>query len=76
MTPATIRYFWSLIESTQTHVLLKLDDPSLVQWLLKQVDQGRSLNNEESNMLSDYIYSRLTLIRDLAHERLTPDPLF
>ena len=69
MTPTMLRQLWSLIETTQTNLLLKLDDASLVQWILKQFKQKRSLDTQEADIISDYIYSRISLIRDLAAER-------
>jgi hypothetical protein len=64
-----LRQLWSLIETTQTNLLLRLDDASLVQWLLKQFRQQRSLNHEEIHMLSDYLNNRVSLIRELAEQR-------
>lgn len=69
MTPTMLRQLWSLIEKTQANLLLKLDDASLVQWLLKQFNQERSLNHEEAHILSDYLSNRISLIRDLAQQR-------
>ncbi|KGF72207.1 hypothetical protein DO97_11180 [Neosynechococcus sphagnicola sy1] len=69
MTPSLLRRFWSLIETTQSSILLKLDDASLVQWLLKQLKMQTSLNPDEAHVLSAYIDSRLILIRELAMER-------
>ncbi len=69
MTPTMLRQLWSLIETTQTNLLLKQDDASLVQWILKQFKQKRSLDTQEADIISDYIYSRISLIRDLAAER-------
>jgi hypothetical protein len=69
MTPTMLRQLWSLIEMTQTHLLLRLDDASLVQWLLQQFKQQRSLNHEEIYILNDYLNNRLSLIRDLAQQR-------
>jgi hypothetical protein len=69
MTPLMLRQLWSLIETTQSSVLLTLDDTTLVQWLLRQIKAERSLDYSEADVLADYIQSRLTLIRDLAHER-------
>ena len=69
MTPSMLRQLWSVVEMSQSHILLKLDDASLVQWLLKQLTLQRSLDHHEANILSDYIQSRLSLIRDLAQER-------
>ncbi len=69
MTPTMLRQLWSVIETTQANIILKLDDASLAQWLLKQVKNQRALDRDETNILNDYIYSKLTLIRDLALER-------
>ncbi|WP_250122524.1 hypothetical protein [Chroococcidiopsis sp. CCMEE 29] len=69
MTPTILRQLWSVVETTQSNTLLKLDDASLVQWLLKQTKTQASLDQNEAHVLSDYIQSRLTLIRELAQER-------
>jgi polynucleotide 5'-kinase involved in rRNA processing len=71
MSPLLLRHLWSLIEATQTSTLLNLDDANLVQWLLRQVESQRSLNHQETDLLSHYIHSKLSLIRDLAQERRT-----
>lgn len=68
MSPAMMRQFWSLVEMTRSNIPLSLDDRSLSQWLLRQVRSERSLNNQETDVLADYIQSRLPLIRDLAQE--------
>ncbi|MGQ4646030.1 hypothetical protein [Lyngbya aestuarii] len=69
MNPTMLRQLWSLIEKTQANLLLKLDDASLVQSLLQQFKQERTLNHEEIHILNDYLYNRLSLIRDLAQQR-------
>ena len=69
MTPAILRRLWSVVEATQAHTLLKLDDASLVQWLINQTTNTTFLDCSQTDVLSDYIESRLTLIRDLAQER-------
>lgn len=69
MTPKVMRQFWSLIEVTQTHILLSLDDASLVQWLAHQLGQQNLLNLENVEDCTNYINARLPLIRDLAHAR-------
>lgn len=70
MSPVMLRQLWSLVETSQTNVLLNLDDSSLVQWLLKQLRNQRALDRDEADMFSSYIESRLPLIRDLAQNRL------
>ncbi len=72
MNPRMLRQLWSLIEATQANILLELDDGSLVQWLLRQFRDERSLNSDETNVLRDYIYQRLPLIRTLAEHRPVP----
>ena len=69
MTPTILRHLWSVVETTQSNILLKLDDASLVQWLLKQIKTTASLDHNQTTILSDYIRSRLSLIRDLAQDR-------
>ncbi len=69
MSPVMLRQIWSLVETTQTNLLLNLDDDSLVQWLLRQITQQRSLDSQETDLFSRYIQSRLPLIRDLARSR-------
>ncbi|MCM0593162.1 MAG: hypothetical protein HEQ35_30605 [Gloeotrichia echinulata IR180] len=69
MTPIIMRQLWSVVETAHTNTLLHLDDASLVQWLVKQTNTQALLDPKETDFLSDYIQSRLALIRDLAYER-------
>ena len=69
MTPTMLRQFWSLIESTQSNIILGLDDSSLVQWLLSQLHTRQYLDGQQSDVLSDYIRTKIPLIRDLAQQR-------
>jgi hypothetical protein len=69
MSPAMLRQFWSLVDMTRANMPLSLDDKSLAQWLLRRVRSERSLNNAEADVLTDYIQSRLPLIRDLAQDQ-------
>ena len=75
MTPVMLRQLWSLIETTQATVLVTLDDATLVQWLLKQLTANSTLNGKDTDLLDEYIQSRLSLIRDLAQQRLAPESL-
>lgn len=69
MTPKILRQLWSVVENSQTKILLQMDDANLVQWLVKQTTKQALLDPHETDYLSDYVQSRLTLIRDLAYER-------
>lgn len=70
MTPNIMRQLWSIVETTQTKMLLQMDDASLVQWLEKQTQTQVFLDNSDADFLRDYIQSRLPLIRELAYERM------
>lgn len=70
MSPVMLRQLWTLVETTQSQILLSLDDASLVQWLLKQLGTQRSLDRQEADLFDGYIRSRLPLIRDLAQSRM------
>lgn len=69
MTPVLLRQLWSLVERTQATLLLSLDDASLVQCLLAQLQQNRSLDSGDVRVLDSYIRSKTPLIRDLAQQR-------
>lgn len=70
MSPEAIRKFWSLIEETQTNILLTLDNDALVNWLSRQLRREEFLKMVDTSDLNAYISARLPLIRDLAQERL------
>ncbi|MDY7006256.1 MAG: hypothetical protein SWX82_20605 [Cyanobacteriota bacterium] len=74
MTPTMLRQVWSLIENSQATTLISLDDATLVQWLIKQLKTRNALNGREADLINEYIQSRLSLIRDLAEERLGSEP--
>ncbi|MCC5897573.1 MAG: hypothetical protein EA395_09160 [Phormidium sp. GEM2.Bin31] len=69
MTPILLRQLWSIVERTQANLILSLDDASLSQWLLKQLQQSLALDSRDVRLLDDYIRSKTPLIRDLAQER-------
>ncbi|MDY7015083.1 MAG: hypothetical protein SVX43_16100 [Cyanobacteriota bacterium] len=69
MTPVMLRQLWALVENTQAPLLLNKDDPSLVEWLLRQMSDRCSLEARETELLSAYIRSKTSLIRDLAAQR-------
>ncbi|MGK7917617.1 MAG: hypothetical protein AB4038_19085 [Prochloraceae cyanobacterium] len=70
MNYSNLRNFWYLVEKTNSSSLLNLSDMDLVNHLLRQLENQQLLNLEENDITSDYIYSKITLIRDLADSRL------
>ncbi|MFP4222160.1 MAG: hypothetical protein ACLFM4_05030 [Phormidium sp.] len=69
MTPILLRQLWSIVERTQANLILSLDDASLSQWLLKQLQQSLALDSGDVRLLDDYIRTKTPLIRDLAQQR-------
>lgn len=69
MTPILLRQLWSIVERTQANLILSLDDASLSQWLLKQLQQSLALDSRDVRLLDDYIRTKTPLIRDLAQQR-------
>lgn len=69
MNASILRYFWSLIEETQTAVFHSLSDAELVKQLLQQLTDRHLLSSEESQTMSRYIHSKTMLIRELVEGR-------
>ncbi|MDG2616720.1 hypothetical protein HPC62_03515 [Thermoleptolyngbya sichuanensis A183] len=69
MSPLMLRHLWMVVDEAQSSVLLSLDDHSLTKWLIGQFYQGRSLSPSESDLLSEYIRTRIPLIREMAQGR-------
>ena len=67
---STLRQIWSLIDETHTSTLLSLDETDLVNYLLRQLQNTKTINLEEISLVRDYLDDKITLIRDLADSRL------
>ena len=67
---STLRQIWSLIEETHASTLLSLDEADLVNYLLRQLQNTKTINLEEISLVRDYVDDKITLIRDLADSRL------
>jgi hypothetical protein len=78
--PRLLRQFWTVVETTQTNLLLNLDDPQLVQQLATDLENQQHLCLDEAQAVDQYIRSKLPLIRDIAQSRiqsrLLPGPGF
>ncbi len=67
MKSITLRKLWSIVEETQTPILLGLNDTDLIQQLLQQIQSKYRLSTEEMQLVQRYLGDRLSLIRDMAH---------
>jgi len=70
VTPLMLRQIWSIIESSQASMLIRLDDVSLEQWILRQFRSYQVLNATESQAISQYVHTKLPLIRDVAEQKI------
>ncbi|HIK25234.1 MAG: hypothetical protein P3X23_005425 [Thermosynechococcus sp. Uc] len=71
MTPSLLRQFWHFVEQVQVGRLLSLDDHALQGWLLAQFSDVYPLEHNQRHHLECYISSRLSLIRDVASDRVS-----
>jgi hypothetical protein len=69
MNPTMMRQFWSVVEGVRSNIPLSLDDTNLEQWLLRQLRSNQPLNHHEADLFTDYIHTRLPLIREIAQEQ-------
>ncbi len=70
METSAVHQLWHLVESTQASTLLAFNDASLTDWLVTQLRYSRVLGPHDLVDAQDYVRDRLSLIRDLAWERL------
>jgi hypothetical protein len=70
MTPNMLRQIWSLVETTQANMLLSLDDASLIDWILRNLKQKQNLDGSQVNALDNYLHAKVSLIRDLAYQKV------
>jgi hypothetical protein len=70
MNSSILRELWALIEEIQPHVLIQLNEQELIEKILKQLEQKKTLDRSENDRVSIYISSKMCLIRDLAESRL------
>ncbi len=66
MTPTIMRLFWDLVNQVHPTALTSMDDDGLCQWLVSRVRERSSLDPHQQSDLTDYIASRIPLIRDIA----------
>ncbi len=68
--PLRLRQIWTLVESSQASLLVRLDDPDLEQWLMRQFTKDQTLSPIESQAITHYVHSKLPLIRDMAEQKV------
>jgi hypothetical protein len=61
-----LRTFWNVVIEAPSSLLLAFDDASLSQYVLNGLEEQMILNQDQQSVMSRYITSRLSLIRDLA----------
>ena len=69
MNSTSLRQFWSMVEQTQTSVLLELSDRELKTKLQEQWEKNYYASASEMRLVQEYIQAKMPLIRDLAEIR-------
>jgi hypothetical protein len=65
MSPTLVRQIWSALTTVSPHQIRPLDDATLLQCLVVQVQQNLYLDRQQEDDLTAYIHDRLPLIRDM-----------
>lgn len=70
MNTTLLRQTWNLIETTNAGELLEISDSELIQRLLRRLDAQNPLADQERASVSNYLLSKMNLIKDTAESRL------
>lgn len=73
MSTSMLRLTWTVVEEASARDLLHLSDTMLVRLLMQHIAQKILLDGEEVCVLYDYLGSKVSLIRDIAESRLSPE---
>ena len=65
-----IRAVWSSVEGIDKNTLLQLNDTDLTYKIMRQVDNSSILTLEDRQSLSDYVKSKVLLIREIADSQI------
>jgi len=68
MDVSLLRKLWSIVESAPSQRVSTLDDPGMLQWLMDLLQADPTFDPRQLPVASNYIQSRLPLIRDLAQQ--------
>jgi hypothetical protein len=71
MNSSTLRELWTLIDSIQPNILISIDEKELIEQILKKLTDNTNLDLEDDDLVSVYISSKMSLIRDLAESKLS-----
>lgn len=70
LNPLRLRQIWTIVESSQASMLVRLDDPGLEKWLMRQFSKDATMSVMESQAVNHYIHSKLPLIREMAEQKV------
>lgn len=70
MNTKLLRQTWNLIEATNAWELLESSESELIHVLLMRLDAQKPLAERERTTISDYLHSKISLIKDTAESRL------
>ena len=68
MDTSLLRKLWSVVESAPSQRISNLDDSALLRWLTDLLESDPAFDPRNSSIVSNYIQTRMPLIRDLAQQ--------
>ena len=70
ITPLMLRQLWTVVESIQASTIVRLDDASLANSLMREFRASQRFDPDQSQAVNEYIQAKLPLIRDIASQRV------
>ena len=71
--PSALRLIWTIVEGIPCQHLIALSNKALVETLIQQLSSHEQFNKSELSVVSEYIESRVKLIRDIAVSRYSEE---
>ena len=65
-----IRAIWALVETSNPYLLIRLSDREIIQKLIYELEKIVLITHEDRAIMTQYIASKLILIRDLAYSKV------
>ena len=63
-----LRRLWSIVESAPSQRFSTLDDSSVLHWIVELLQADPAFDSQNLPAVSDYIQTRMPLIRTLAQQ--------
>ena len=71
--PLVLRLIWTIIEDIPSQHLIALSNTALIETLIQQLSNYEQFNKSEISFVSNYLESRIKLIKDTAVSRYSEE---